>query len=182
MRTLTLLAIAVLAVAAVAAWVVEAEPDWYLRSRYPLEYEQVIRAYAHERNLDPTLVAAVVYTESRFDPNVTSSAGAVGLMQVRPETGEFIARSTGATDFVDADLRDPDLNVRYGTWLLDYLRARYDGDLQTALAAYHAGPTNVDEWRREGNGIQFPETRAYVDEVLRVRQVYEQAYGRELGL
>jgi soluble lytic murein transglycosylase len=103
-------------------------------------------------------------------------------MQVRPETGEFIARSTGATDFVDADLRDPDLNVRYGTWLLDYLRARYDGDLQTALAAYHAGPTNVDEWRREANGIQFPETRAYVDEVLRVTQVYEQAYGRELGL
>ncbi len=69
-----------------------------------------------------------------------SSAGAVGLMQVLPETGEFIARSTGGSDFIEADLRDPDINVRYGTWLLDYLRDRYDGDVATALAAYHAGP------------------------------------------
>ena len=103
-------------------------------------------------------------------------------MQVLPETGEFIARSTGGTDFVEADLRDPDINVRYGTWLLEYLRTRYDGDVETALAAYHAGPANVDEWRRTGAGIEFPETRAYVDEVLRVKQVYAQAYGRDLGL
>ena len=182
MRYLVVLSFALLAFAGAAAWVVEAEPDWYLRSRYPLEYEHVISVYAHERNLDPTLVAAVVYAESRFDPNVRSSAGAIGLMQVLPETGEFIARSTGGTDFVEADLRDPDLNVRYGTWLLDNLRTRYDGDVTTALAAYHAGPTNVDEWRRTGSGIGFPETRAYVDEVLRVKQVYAQAYGRDLGL
>jgi len=182
MRYLVALSVALLAFAGVAAWVVEAEPDWYLRSRYPLEYEQVIEAYAHERHLDPTLVAAVIYAESRFDPNVRSSAGAVGLMQVLPETGEFIARSTGGTAFVEADLRDPDINVRYGTWLLDYLRTRYDGDVTTALAAYHAGPTNVDEWRRSGSGIEFPETRAYIDEVLRVKQVYAQAYGRDLGL
>ena len=86
------------------------------------------------------------------------------------------------TGFVEADLRDPDINVRYGTWLLDNLRTRYDGDVSAALAAYHAGPTNVDEWRRTGSGIGFPETRAYVDEVLRVKQVYAQAYGRDLGL
>jgi soluble lytic murein transglycosylase len=170
-----------LVVAGAAAWVVDAKPDWYLRSRYPLEYGGVIRAYAAERDLDPTLVAAVIYAESRFDPNVRSSAGAVGLMQVLPETGDFIARSTGGRDFVRADLRDPDINVRYGTWLLDYLRTRYDGDVETALAAYHAGPTNVDEWRRTGVGIAFPETRAYVDEVLRVKQIYAQAYGRDLG-
>jgi soluble lytic murein transglycosylase len=102
-------------------------------------------------------------------------------MQVLPETGRFIARSTGGTDFVEADLRDPDLNVRYGTWLLDYLRRRYDGDVETALAAYHAGPANVDEWRRTGSGIQFPETRAYVDEVTRVRQIYAKAYGSDLA-
>jgi len=82
---------------------------------------------------------------------------------------------------VEADLRDPDINVRYGTWLLDFLRTRYDGDVASALAAYHAGPTNVDEWLRNGGGIEFPETQAYVDEVLRVKRVYEQAYGRELG-
>jgi soluble lytic murein transglycosylase len=182
MRILTLLALAVLAVAGVGAWVVEAEPDWYLRSRYPLEYEHVIGAYAQDRDLDPALVAAVIYAESRFDPNVRSSAGAVGLMQLLPETGEFIARSTGGRDFVEADLRDPDINVRYGTWLLDYLRSRYDGDVATALAAYHAGPTNVDAWRRAGTGIAFPETRAYVEEVLRVKSVYAEAYGPDLGL
>ncbi len=182
MRILVAASALFLVVAGAAAWVVEAEPDWYLRSRYPLEYEHVIRAYADERGLDPSLVAAVIYAESRFDPNVRSSAGAVGLMQVLPETGQFIAKSTGGTGFVEADLRDPDINVRYGTWLLDYLRTRYGGDVETALAAYHAGPANVDEWRRKGSGIEFPETRAYVDEVQRVKLVYAQAYGHDLGL
>src|SRR4026208_584507 len=127
MRYLVAISFALPLCGGAAAWVVETEPDWYLRSRYPLEYEHVISAYAGERHLDPSLVAAVIYAESRFDPNVRSSAGAVGLMQVLPETGEFIARSTGGTDFVEADLRDPDLNVRYGTWLLDNLRNRYGG-------------------------------------------------------
>jgi peptidoglycan lytic transglycosylase len=180
MRILVFASALCLVVAGAAAWVVEAEPAWYLRTRYPLEYEQVVHAYATERRLDPTLVAAVIYAESRFDPNVQSSAGAVGLMQLLPETGEFVARSTGGTDFVEADLRDPDLNVRYGTWLLDYLRKRYDGDLEASLAAYHAGPTNVDAWRH-GDGIMFPETRAYVDEVLRVKRIYGRAYGPDLG-
>jgi len=180
-RILVVASALLLVVAGAAAWIVDAQPDWYLRTRYPLEYEQVIRAYAEERHLDPTLVAAVIYAESRFDPNVVSDAGAVGLMQVLPETGRFIARSTGGTGFVEADLRDPDVNVRYGTWLLDYLRRRYDGDVETALAAYQAGPANVDEWRRTGSGIQFPETQAYVDEVTRVSQIYAQAYGHDLA-
>lgn len=182
MRFLVFLALVVLAFAGVAAWVVDAQPGWYLRTRYPLEYERAVRGYARERGLDPALVAAVVYAESRFDPNAESSAGAVGLMQLLPETGEFIARSTGGADFVVADLRDPDINVRYGTWLLAYLLDRYDGDLSSALSAYHAGPANVDAWRRDGRGIAFPETRAYVDEVTRVRRVYARAYGPALGL
>ena len=181
MRILVAASALLLVVAGAAAWVVDAKPDWYLRTQYPLEYEHVIRAYADERHLDPTLVAAVIYAESRFDPNVRSSAGAVGLMQVLPETGEFIARSSGGTDFVEADLRDPDINVRYGTWLFDYLRKRYGGDLEAALAAYHAGPANVDRWLADRSGIVFPETQAYVDEVLRVKQVYARAYGPDLG-
>jgi soluble lytic murein transglycosylase len=180
-RIFVFLSALVLVVAGAAAWVVDAEPDWYLRTRYPLEYEHVIRAYAAERDLDPTLVAAVVYSESRFDPNVRSSAGAIGLMQILPETGEFIARSTGGTKFVEADLRDPDLNVRYGTWLLRYLLDRYDGDLESALAAYHAGAGNVDQWRATGTGIAFPETRDYVEAVTAAKGIYARAYGPNLG-
>jgi soluble lytic murein transglycosylase len=105
----------------------------------------------------------------------------IGLMQILPETGEFIARSTGGTGFVEADLRDPDLNVRYGTWLLRYLLDRYDGDVETALAAYHAGAGNVDRWRATGTGIAFPETRDYVDAVTAVKKIYARAYGPSLG-
>jgi soluble lytic murein transglycosylase len=182
MRFLILLAMLVLALAGAAAWIVDDEPDWYLRARYPLEYEQLVRANARNRDLDPALVAAVIYAESRFDPNARSTAGAIGLMQLLPDTAEFIARKTGGKDFVVADLRDPEINVRYGTWLLDYLRDYYDGDIPTALAAYHAGLGNVDEWRRRGEGIAFPETQAYLREVERVTRVYARAYGSELGL
>jgi soluble lytic murein transglycosylase len=80
-----------------------------------------------------------------------------------------------------ADLRDPEINVRYGTWYLDHLRERY-GDLDLALAAYHAGPGSVDHWRDEGLGIPFAATREYVAEVERMQSVYADAYGSELGL
>jgi soluble lytic murein transglycosylase len=159
--------------------VVEAEPDWYLRARYPLEYEAILRAHGRNYELDPALLAAVVYVESRFDPNAESAAGAVGLMQLLPDTAKGIALRTGGTRFVVADLRDPEINVRYGAWYLQHLLERY-GDLELALAAYHAGQGNVDRWREEGSGIAFPETRAYVDDVLRVRTVYHRAYGPEL--
>jgi soluble lytic murein transglycosylase len=179
-RVLTLAAVVVLAAAGVGAWVVEAEPDWYLRARYPLEYEQFLRAHGRNYDLDPALLAAVVYVESRFDPSAESAAGAVGLMQLLPETAKGIAVRTGGDRFVVADLRDPEINIRYGAWYMRHLRDRY-GDLELALAAYHAGPGNVDRWREEGAGIVFPETRHYVEDVLRFRTVYEQAYGSELG-
>jgi soluble lytic murein transglycosylase len=180
-RYLVAISLALLAFAGAAAWVVDAEPDWYLRTRYPLEYEHIVRAHARNYDLDPTLLAAVIYAESRFDPNVESAAGAVGLMQLLPETARGIALRTGGTRFVVADLRDPEINVRYGSWYLDHLRDHYGGDLRLTLAAYHAGQGNVDRWVAEGGGIAFPETRAYVDEVERVRRVYAKAYADELG-
>lgn len=181
MRTLTLLAVAVLAVAGVAAWVADAEPDWYLRARYPLEYAHILRTHGRNHGLDPALLAAVVYVESRFDPNAESAAGALGLMQLLPETAQGIATRTGGDRFVVADLRDPEINVRYGSWYLDHLRDRY-GSIRLALAAYHAGRGNVDEWLRSGGEITFPETRAYLGEVTRLRSVYARAYRSELGL
>jgi peptidoglycan lytic transglycosylase len=179
-RFLVATSLALLAFAGVAAWVVEAEPDWYLRARYPLEYEHIVSAHAQNYGLDPALLAAVIYAESRFDADVESSAGAVGLMQLLPQTAKGIALRTGGARFVVSDLSDPEINVRYGSWYLDHLRGRYDGDMRLALAAYHAGQGNVDRWLEEGGSIAFPETRAYVDEVGRVTRVYARAYPDEL--
>lgn len=176
MRFLTAFALVVLLVAGVAAWVTEAEPDWYLRARYPLEYEHIVTAHARNYDLEPELLAAVIYAESRFQPEVVSSAGAVGLMQLLPETAKGIALRTGGDRFVVSDLRDPEINVRYGSWYLDHLRGRYDGNMRLALAAYHAGQGNVDRWVDEGSGIAFAETRDYVEEVMRVKTVYAKAY------
>ena len=181
MRFLIIAAVAVLGLAGVALWVVETQPGWYLRARYPLEYREIIRGHAREDGLDPDLLAAVVYVESRFDPDARSGSGAIGLMQLLPATAEGIAARTGGSRFVIADLRDPDINVRYGAWYLGHLRDKY-GDVPSALAAYHAGQGNVDRWRRQGLGLVFPETRAYVAEVERVRRVYERAYGPDLSL
>ena len=181
MRFLVVISVALLAFAGAAAWVVEAEPDWYLRARYPLEYEGIIKAHARNYDLQPELLAAVIYAESRFQPEVVSPAGAVGLMQLLPETAKGIALRTGGHRFVVSDLRDPEINVRYGSWYLDHLRDRYGGDLRLALAAYHAGQGNVDDWLEAGGGIAFPETREYVDEVIRVRDVYAKAYPDVLG-
>ncbi|MGH3136690.1 MAG: lytic transglycosylase domain-containing protein [Gaiellaceae bacterium] len=181
MRILTLTAVFVLVAAGAAAWVYEAEPDVYLRARYPLEYAHIVRGHAQNHDVDPALLAAVIYAESRFDPNARSAAGAVGLMQLLPETAKGIAVRTGGTRFVVEDLVDPEINVRYGSWYLDHLLDRY-GDSRLALAAYHAGQGNVDRWLREGRGIAFPETRSYVEEVARVRRVYAKAYPAELGL
>ncbi len=179
MRLLTVAAFVVLAAAGVAAWAMKAEPDFYLRARYPLEYEQILRVHASNHDLDPALVAAVVYVESRFDPSAQSEAGAIGLMQLLPDTAEGIALRTGGSNFVVADLRDPDINVRYGTWYLDHLLERY-GDMTLALAAYHAGQGNVDEWRRTGAGIAFPETREYVRQVEELERLYSRVYPDEL--
>jgi soluble lytic murein transglycosylase len=180
-RWLLVLVGALLAAAGAALWVVRTEPGWYQRVRYPLRYEQIVRGHADNYHLDPALLAAVIYTESRFRADAESSAGAIGLMQLLPETAKGIAVRTGGKQFVVADLYDPEINVRYGSWYLRHLLDRYDDDERTALAAYHAGQGNVDGWRRAGRGIAFPETRAYVDKVIHVRQIYADAYGDELS-
>jgi peptidoglycan lytic transglycosylase len=172
---------ALVAVGAAALAVWTTQPVWLERLRYPLRYETIITAHARNYDLDPALLAAVVYTESRFHADARSSAGALGLMQLLPETGRAIALRTGGDRFVVSDLLDPELNVRYGSWYLRELERRYRST-RTALAAYHAGPGNVDRWREQGVGIQFPETRAYVDTVLSLVPVYRRAYADELGL
>jgi peptidoglycan lytic transglycosylase len=170
-------------VAAVGAFVYlqQTEPPWYARLWYPLHYSSIVRGHAANYHIDPALLAAVIEQESKFRADARSSAGAIGLMQLLPATAKGIAIHTGGSKFVVSDLFDPEINVRYGAWYLHHLLQRY-GDEETALAAYNAGQQNVDRWRAEGQGIEFAETRAYVDKVERLKGIYRRAYANELGV
>jgi len=161
-------------------YVEQTKPAWYARIRYPFEYRDIVVGHARNYDLDPALLAAVIYRESKFDAHARSASGAVGLMQLLPDTAKGIAVHTGGAKFVVSDLDDPEINVRYGSFYLRRLLTKY-GDRRLALAAYNAGQQNVDEWRAEGRGIVFPETRQYVDEVLELEDVYRRAYPDELG-
>jgi peptidoglycan lytic transglycosylase len=156
------------------------EPSWWARLWYPLRYQAIVRAHARNYHLQPALLAAVIEQESKFRSDAKSSAGAIGLMQLQPATAKGIAKYTGGTRFVVSDLYNPELNVRYGAWYLHHLLTKYR-DERLALAAYNAGQRNVDQWRAAGQGIQFAETRAYVDKVERLKSIYRRAYGKELG-
>lgn len=156
------------------------KPGWWERLWYPLSYQQIVRGHAHNYNLDPALLAAVIYQESKFRPDARSSSGAIGLMQLLPDTAKGIAIHTGGSQFRVEDLYNPEINVRYGAWYLHHLLEKY-GDEQDALAAYNAGQDNVDRWRRRGEGIQFAETRAYVTRVEELKRIYRRAYGADLG-
>ena len=180
-RGLLVLVVAAVAVAGAAAWVVEEEPRWYERLRYPLRYEEIVRGHARNYRLEPPLLAAVIYQESKFDADARSSSGAIGLMQLLPGTAQGIADRTGGSGWQENDLLNPELNVRYGSWYLRHLLDKY-GDEELALAAYNAGQANVDRWRAEGSGIEFPETRHYVHRVQELKAIYARAYRSELGL
>ncbi len=155
----------------------------------PLQYQDVIRQQAAEKHLDPALVAGVIYAETKFDAR-TSSAGAEGLMQILPETAEYLAHRSGATTFTTADLSSPAVNIAYGSYYLRYLLNEYHGSRVLALAAYNGGEANVDAWvaaahahgkRFVMSDIPFPETRAYVERVLQAQKDYRRIYATELG-
>jgi peptidoglycan lytic transglycosylase len=150
----------------------------------PLQHDDIIRQQATEKSLDPAMIAAVIYAESRFHDQ-ESHAGALGLMQITPQTAHVIERLSGGTTFVIADLSDPEINIRYGSFYLRYLLDHYDGNEVAALAAYNAGTGNVDRWGGsdlELSDIGFPETRAYVEEVLDKQQDYRDQYADDLGI
>jgi soluble lytic murein transglycosylase len=156
----------------------------------PLRHDDVIRQQASDKGVDAALIAAVIYEESRFRDQ-TSHAGARGLMQITPETADFIARRSGGFRFEQSDLATPQINIAYGAWYLRYLIDHYGGNETLAVAAYNAGQTNVDRWVERAGGsevfdsarhIPFPETRAYVKNVEERREDYRQHYAGDLGL
>jgi soluble lytic murein transglycosylase len=155
----------------------------------PLSNASVIREQARAKRLDPALIAAVIYAETKFEPR-TSSAGAEGLMQIEPETAEFLAKLSGGYSFTTSDLGTPKVNVAYGSYYLRYLLDHYEGNEMLAVAAYNAGLANVDKWvakaRAEGGEltvakIPFSQTRAYVQRVLEAQKEYRATYPKQLG-
>jgi soluble lytic murein transglycosylase len=157
----------------------ETSPPWYERLRYPLRYSEFIRVHADEHGLDPALVAAVVYQESKFNTHAKSSSGAIGLMQLTPGTAHGIAVRTHGAAFHTQDLYNAEINIRYGAWYLKDLFPKY-GSERLVLAAYNAGQGNVDRWRANGKPIQFAETRAYVSRVEDLKKIYLDAWHSKL--
>lgn len=156
-------------------------PDMVRREIYPLRYEETIRAASRENGLEPAFVAGIVYTESRFRPDAESYREAYGLMQLLPDTAVFVGERAG----IEGDYRDPEVNLRLGTWYLGYLKEKYEGDERLMLAAYNSGEGQVDEWISEGGfdvsrDIPFEETRNYVENVLEARETYRDLYGSRL--
>src|SRR3954469_2322860 len=156
----------------------------------PLRHEDIIRQQSHKKGLDPALVAAILYQESKFSAQ-TSSACARGLMHISPDTADFSAKQSGGVAFTHEDLATPQINIAYGTWYLRWLLDRYDERKTLAIAAYNAGFGHVDEWVKRAGGpdefdprtdIPFPETKNYVQQVLERRTDYARRYSRELGL
>jgi peptidoglycan lytic transglycosylase len=155
----------------------------------PLAYQDVIREQAAEKHLDPALIAAVIYAETKFDPR-PSSVGAEGLMQIMPQTAQFLAHRSGATTFTTADLGTPRVNISYGSYYLRFLLDHYGQSKLMAIAAYNGGEANVDRWVASAHAgahrfslrdIPFPETRAYVQKVLAAQGAYRRKYPTELG-
>ena len=156
-------------------------PDAVMRTVYPLKYTATIREVSKENDLDPAFVAGVIYTESRFRPDVESHREAYGLMQLLPESARYIQRKSS----IEGDYRDPEVNIRLGTWFLGYLKDRYNGDERLMLAAYNSGEGNVDAWASDegfdiAKDIPYKETRHYVNNALEARQAYRELYGENL--
>jgi soluble lytic murein transglycosylase len=181
----TLATIAAVAIGVLATAFAVSRLDTAVRKlALPLNHAEVIREQAAEKHINPALIAAVIYAESRFRDQ-ESHAGALGLMQITPQTAAEIAHRSGGTQFVTGDLSDPEINISYGSYYLRYLLDLYDGNEVAALAAYNAGTGNVEAWGGAELGldaIRFPETRDYVQEVLEKRLEYRSQYADDLGL
>lgn len=155
---------------------------------FPYKYQEYVDKYSSEYDLDPLLVLAVIKTESKFDDDAHSHKNAVGLMQITVETGEWAAKKMGYSTFSKEDLYNEEYNIRMGCWYLRRLNDIFDKDLDLTIAAYNAGPTNVQSWlideKYSSNGksidyIPFGETKKYVDKVNTYYHIYEYLYRKE---
>lgn len=157
-------------------------PSLLFKSMYPLRYEDEITASASAHGVDPYLVAAVIRSESSWDPEASSHQGARGLMQLMPETAQDMV-AKGLVDgkrYSYENLEDPTVNIEYGCAYLSYLLTYFNGATDRAIAAYNAGMGNVDGWAKQDkvlhNAITFPETQAYLVRVNMAKARYQELY------
>ncbi len=157
-------------------------PSLLFKPMYPLRYEDEITASASAHGVDPYLVAAVIRSESSWDPEASSHQGARGLMQLMPETAQDMA-AKGLVDgkrYSYENLEDPAINIEYGCAYLSYLLTYFNGATDRAIAAYNAGMGNVDGWAKQDkllhNAITFPETQAYLVRVNMAKARYQELY------
>ena len=150
---------------------------------YPFNYKEEVIAAAEKEQVPPSLVASVILAESKYKNTAESETGALGLMQLMPDTARWVAQQVGHGNYTDRQLKEPTINIELGTWYLGHLLKEFNGDQVLALAAYNAGRGHVESWLRENNWngmvdtIPFPETRSYVKAVLQYQERYEALYG-----
>jgi soluble lytic murein transglycosylase len=178
-------ALCLLLIGVIGAYYLTDYLDWAKINNYPLKYEDLIDRYSQEYQLDPALVCAVIYAESGFDPKAVSVDGARGVMQIMPDTGDWIAGKLDMDDYDVDMLFEPEVNIRFGCWMLNYLYGRFSGDAKKTLAAYNAGQGNVDKWMKDPgcskdgltlDYIPFKETRNYVKKVMAAHDIYLERY------
>jgi Transglycosylase SLT domain. len=151
---------------------------------YPTKYMDIVERYAVEYGIDPYLVLAVIKAESNFNPEAKSSKGAIGLMQIQPDTGKWIAENLGIENYNEDLLYNPEVNIRFGCWYINNLNSEFK-DPVLVFAAYNAGRGNVQKWLNDKEysddgeklkSIPFKETRDYVDKIIRNYHIFTRLY------
>ena len=182
----TVISLALLVLLSAAAYFLNIAAE---KRTYKLTYGDTVARMAAEYDVDPFLAAAVIHCESSNNKNAVSSVGAMGLMQVMPDTGAWIAGKLDMENFTEEQLFDPEVNIRMGCWYLNYLHKKFDNDTTLVLAAYNAGPGHVEKWLQDEKysqdgeliKIPFPETDRYVVKEQRAYEKYLMLYNEELS-
>jgi len=156
-----------------------------LKLLYPIEHKEIIIKYGQMHKVDPLLLAALIKTESNFEPRAESRKGAKGLMQITPSTGEWIAKTIGVNNFNEDMLFDPETNIMLGSWYIEHLTNYYKGSFELVFAAYNGGRGNVDKWLKDKNlssdgitldTIPFSETKNYLEKLRKNYNIYKMIY------
>ena len=159
--------------------------ETFYKNRYPLVYKETVEKYCDLYGVDEYLVQAVIRAESFFNEKAVSKKGAIGLMQIMPETGSWVAKKLNLENFTSEDLFDPEKNIMIGVWYISFLSDKFKGNLDNVIAAYNAGPNNVSKWlstedtSSDGENlidIPFGETKKYSEKVKLAYDMYLKIY------